>query len=96
MPIFHYKALSADGASLEGEMEAISSDAVISRLNELGHLPIGAEPVATRGGGTRGSRWRRGVTKARLGLLTRELSRLVGAGVPLARSRQILAGVAEI
>lgn len=97
MPIFRYKALTADGAPLEGEMEAISADAVINRLNALGHLPIGAEQVSTGSGGgtTRGSRWRRNVTNAQLGLLTRELSRLVGAGVPLERSLEILANVAE-
>lgn len=96
MPVFHYKALSADGASLEGEMEAVSSNAVINRLNELGHLPIAAELVAARPNGqTRRSLWRRDVSKARLGLMTRELSRLIRAGVPLERSLEILAGVAE-
>ncbi len=96
MPVFHYKALSADGASLEGEMEAVSSNAVINRLNELGHLPIAAELVAARPNGkARGSLWRRGVSNARLGLMTRELSHLIRAGVPLERSLEILAGVAE-
>lgn len=97
MPVFHYTALSADGAPLEGDMEAVNSDAVVNRLNELGHLPIGAELVSktSRGGKTRGLPWRRRVTKAQLGLLTRELSRLISAGVPLERSLEILVGVAE-
>jgi general secretion pathway protein F len=97
VPMFHYTALSTDGAPLEGDMEAISSDAVINRLNELGHLPIRAEPISAIAGhgGAHKFPWRHGVNKVRLGLLTRELSRLISAGVPLERSLEILAGVAE-
>ncbi len=79
-------------------MEAGSQSAVISRLHDLGHVPIHAEEIAR---GTLAS-WLtrdlfagRAVSRKRVGLVTRELATLLGAGLPLDRSFEILVELAE-
>ena len=97
MKNFHYKALNRGGDLLEGEMEAASKSAVIERLNEMGYLPIQALPHS---GGRTSRKVRRllqqeGISQSQLLVITRSLARMVGAGVPLARSLEILAEVGE-
>ena len=42
MALFRYKALSATGESLDGQMEAGSADEVIVKLQDQGYLPVEA------------------------------------------------------
>lgn len=97
MPLFRYKAVTADGKSIDGEMEAENRTAVGRKLQELGHFPVRADEVAE----AQGQNWlnrdlfgggrmsRKAVT-----LMTRELATLVGAGLPLERALEILADLA--
>jgi general secretion pathway protein F len=98
MPRFLYKAVSPDGETVEGEFEAANRQAVIDRLHAQGHVPIRAEVRAEAGGGRRALprllRPRR-VTRKDLVLLTRELSTLLEAGLPLDRGLGIIAELAE-
>ncbi len=90
MPAFRYKAVSASGEVLEGEMAAASREAVIARLQGLGHIPLHAEEVSARSGG-----WllrRRRLDTARF---IRDLSTLLRAGVPLDRALEMLIDLAE-
>jgi general secretion pathway protein F len=98
MSTYHYRAVTSAGRVVEGEMEAGSQSAVISRLHDLGHVPIHAEEIAR---GTLAS-WLtrdlfagRAVSRKRVGLVTRELATLLGAGLPLDRSFEILVELAE-
>ena len=99
MPHFAYKAVTPTGEVIEGRMEAANKAGVIARLEDQGHLPVTAEEVSAKAGGAarpaRRGLFRRGVTRAQLATLTRELARLTGAGVPLEKSPDIAVGVAE-
>lgn len=97
MTLFHYKALNPSGELAEGRMEAVNEQAAVAQLRESGYLPISFEESAS---GTavaeRGflSRYRR-LSQTQLAIFTRELSRLIGAGVSLDRSLTILATVSD-
>ena len=100
MTAFQYRAVNSAGEIVEGRMEAADRSAVLSRLEEQGHLPIRADEVA--GGVTvavqprrRGASWRRRVTQGQLTTMTQEMARLVGAGIPLERVMEIMVSVAE-
>ena len=42
MALYRYKALSAAGETLDGQMEAANQDEVIVRLQDQGYLPVEA------------------------------------------------------
>ncbi len=93
MPQFRYKAISATGEALEGEMEAPDQAAVVQRLQSAGHLPISTDTAAAAGAGSVLSRdlfARRRANRRDVPMLTRELATLVHAGLPLDRSFEIL------
>jgi len=98
MTLFHYKALTPAGEVSEGDIEAASEVAAVAQLRERGHLPISfvestKSGVATgEGGGF--SRYRR-LSHTQLAIFTRELARLIGAGVSLDRSLTILASISD-
>jgi general secretion pathway protein F len=99
VPVFHYKAVDADGEVQEGDMEAADVQAVIERLQSSGHIPIRAEEV--RAGKAAGGRFRlpelrrRGVSQRQVGIFTQELATLLRAGLPLDRALEILLDLAE-
>lgn len=98
MPLFRYKAVTAAGEVIEGDMEASSQSVVNERLHQLGHVPIRADPVAEPAAESWLSRdlfGARGPSGREIGLITRELSSLIGAGLTLEHSFQILIELAE-
>jgi len=98
MTLFDYKALTRSGELLEGTIEAATEPAAVDQLRESGHLPISltesarAAPAADGGGFF--SRYQR-LSQTQLTVFTRELARLIGAGVSLDRSLTILATVSD-
>lgn len=93
MPRFNYKAATASGEVIQGELDAASRDAAIDRLRGQGHIPIRAEEQ--RAGSLFGFSWAGGFRRGRVGekdvsLLTRELATLLAAGLPLDRALSIL------
>jgi general secretion pathway protein F len=91
MTWYSYKAVTAEGEVIEGELEAHDRRAVVERLRSQGHVPIRAEErkgggLLRRGGTRRGARISRGA----VALLTRELSMLLQSGLPLDRALSIL------
>ncbi|TQV64832.1 MAG: type II secretion system F family protein [Halothiobacillaceae bacterium] len=89
MPVFRYKAVNPAGEVLEGEMTAASREAIIARLQELGHTPLRAEEAR----GPRVAPWRR--RRLDTARFTRDLSTLLRAGVPLDRSLDMLVELTE-
>lgn len=91
MALFEYKAVSPSGETLQGTMEAVSVENVIARLQEAGNIPLQAKPS---GEGLLGlSRLRlgtQGLNGREVGEFTQQLSTLLGAGLPLDRSLQVL------
>jgi len=90
---FQYKAVSATGETLVGQMEAADKSVVIRRLQEQGHMPISAEEVSG------------GFSLAKLSLnsdqvssddileFTQQLANLLASGLPLDRALHIMAEI---
>ena len=98
MPMFRYKAVTAEREIVEGDMEADSELAVARRLQDLGHTPLRAEEVSgavSQSWLTRDLLAGRAVSKKALVLITRELATLIGAGLTLERSLEVLIDVAD-
>lgn len=96
MPLYRYKAVNAEGEIVEGEMEARGQEAVIERLQTLGHMPIRAHEIKEPGaGGARSSlstllaRSSR-ISQRDVGTFTQELATLLRARLPLDRALEIL------
>jgi general secretion pathway protein F len=92
MTVFAYTAVSPSGDRLAGQMESDSREAVLARLQELGHFPVDireARGKAARGGG--GALFSRRPSASRLTLFTHELAMLLKAGMPLDRALTLLA-----
>ncbi|UCH75165.1 MAG: type II secretion system F family protein [Rhodospirillales bacterium] len=93
MTSFHYRAVSAAGEIVEGDMDASTPDAVVESLRKQGHFPLSvgngsAAPAARRAAALpalRLSGRRRAPSLGGLATTTRELATLVRAGMPLDR-----------
>lgn len=96
MSTYRYKAVTATGTVVEGEMEAASQAAVIQQLHDSGHVPVRAEEVKRSAGTSWLSRDIGGRVKLRdVAILTRELATLLEAGLPLDRALEIIITVSE-
>lgn len=97
MPRFRYKAVNQAGDVLEGELTAASRAVVIDRLKGEGHVPIRAEEIGApaAAGPRRRLRRTRRVTGRDLVVLTRELSVLLRARLPLDRALSVLHEMAQ-
>lgn len=97
MPLFRYKALSATGENLAGQMEALNADEVIVRLQEQGHLPVEARRADERGEGFSFAALteKRELDSAQILQFTQQLATLLGAGQPLDRALGILLDLPE-
>jgi general secretion pathway protein F len=97
MALYRYKAVSPNGDTLQGQMEASTSAEVIARLQEQGNMPISAEEAGS--GLVSGlGEWLSGATKVSsndVHMFTQQLSTLLGAGLPLDRALQILEDLSD-
>lgn len=97
MTRFEYKAIAPGGEVLTGEISADSRETAVGSLERRGVVALSVRP---REGGTRSMRdWlpllrRRKVSARDLLILARELTILLGAGIPLERALSILEGIA--
>ena len=95
MPVFEYKAVAPSGDTVQGTMEAPSMDMVILKLQEAGNIPLQAREAGGGFGLGNFSLSRKGMNKREVGQFTQQLSTLLGAGLPLDRSLQVLKELAE-
>ena len=90
MPQFRYRAITAAGELVAGEVDASSRDEVLRRIEYLGQLPIDAEPVTAtlfRRAGLIGA----SVPKQRdITVFLRQVALLIGAGLTLENALQTL------
>jgi len=96
VPIYHYKAATASGEVLEGEMESTSQEGVIRQLQAQGHIPIRAEVQDPRRPAAR-SRLRllqRPPGAREVQLFTTELATLLQAGLALDKALEMLESLA--
>src|SRR5690349_5226900 len=96
MALFRYKALSAAGETLDGQMEAASAEEVITRLQDQGHLPVEARRADAAGGSALGTLFKsREFSNEQVLQFTQQLATLLGAGQPLDRALGILLELPE-
>ena len=99
MSTYRYRAVSASGEAIEGEMEAPSAATVAQRLADQGHTPVRAEEATVAPVRRRdllvGLRIERRASRKSLAIATHELATLLDAGVPLDRGLEILGSVTE-
>ncbi|HMB57845.1 MAG TPA: type II secretion system F family protein [Arenimonas sp.] len=97
MPLFRYKALSANGETLDGQMEAGSVDEVIVRLQDQGHLPMEAKrsDEQVEGFDFAALTKKRELSNEQILQFTQQLATLLGAGQPLDRALGILLELPE-
>jgi general secretion pathway protein F len=82
VPAFAYQALDQNGKTQHGVLQGDTARAVRSALRERGLNPLSVEEVAENS--RRTSLFaRRGLSGAQLALLTRQLSTLIAAGLPI-------------
>ncbi len=98
MPQFDYRAVNAQGELTNGQMTGATEADVIAQLQAMGLIPISAQ--LQQGGGQSSSRAFLSLRKPSLGHkdigdFTRQLSTLVGAGLSLDRSLEIIGGVSS-
>lgn len=92
---FSYKATNSDGKTVSGSAEVANKAALLALLHKQGLHPILVE--ATKGKGKSGSLFgpKKKVKLNDLVIFTRQLSTMISAGVPLARSLSALQGDAN-
>jgi len=97
MTQFRYRAVTATGEMLQGQMEASSIEEVVSRLQDQGHTPLDARAAdADTNGSAFASLFNRGpLTGDQLAQFTHQLATLLGAGQPLDRALGILMDLPE-
>lgn len=96
MALYRYKAVSPQGDTLQGEMDAGSTEEVVARLQEAGNVPINAEEATPGGLSLAGLRaLRRGVSQNDVVMFTQQMATLLGAGLPLDRALSVLTELAE-
>jgi general secretion pathway protein F len=97
MALFRYKAVTPNGETLEGQMDAASSEEVIAKLQDAGNIPLDARAADTGDGASLfGALFRRSnFSAAQVVQFTQQLATLLGAGQPLDRGLQILLELPE-
>ena len=95
MATFQYKAATTAGEIVDGVLTGSTREHVIAKLQSLGHVPIRVDESAAKKK-ARGIRLRRErITDEQVGDVTRELSTLLQAGLPLDRALAILTSLAD-
>lgn len=92
MPKYIYKAKKGPGDIVEGVIDAETYDGAVSKLSNMGYFPIFVkeEGLAAQVSGKAFSAARKKVRLADLSVFTRQLSELLGSGMPLLRGLQVL------
>jgi len=99
MPVYEYRALNSSGKSLKGILDADSDMVAREKLRASGIFPVEIKEALSKPKGLPSEpgsvvRLLRGVRPAEVSVMTRQLSTLLGAGVPLIGSLESL--VAQI
>ena len=97
MPLFRYKAVTPSGEVLEGQMDAVSAEDVVGKLQDAGNIPL--EALAADANDSRsilaGLLKPKSFSAAQVVQFTQQLATLLGAGQPLDRGLQILLELPE-
>jgi general secretion pathway protein F len=91
--LFYYKAISADGELLKGELEARDQESLVERLHQMEQTPLHIEDAAVAA--RRGGRRRHRRKPFDLTRFSRDMAILINAGIPLDQSLDMLVETAE-
>lgn len=92
---FRYKAATTSGEIVDGVVSGSNRSQAIAELQRLGHVPIRVDESSNAGTRRRRIRLRRErITDDQIAQMTRELSTLLHAGLPLDKALAILASLA--
>ncbi len=94
MPAYQYKAMDALGKSQQGILEADSARQIRQQLREKSLLPIEVTPVQ-RQTTIQKRFWQKGMGAYDLALVTRQLSVLLAASIPIEQALQAVAKQSE-
>ncbi len=96
MPSYAFEALSADGQTRKGTLEADSAKSARTQLRTQGLVPLSVEAVQAAKAGSAGALFTRRVFGSQaLSVWTRQLAGLVVSGLPLERALASLSSEAE-
>jgi general secretion pathway protein F len=96
MTLYRYKAVTASGEVLEGQLEVASNDEAVARIQDAGNIPLEIRSAEGDGAGLMGRLSKRqGMNQAQVLQFTQQLATLLGAGQPLDRALQILLELPE-
>jgi general secretion pathway protein F len=90
MPLFRYKAIGPNGEPIEGQMDAVSRDEVVGKLQDAGNLLLETSEAGAGGSGLAGMFRSAEMNATEVNAFTQQLAILLGAGQPLDRALQIL------
>ena len=91
MPQFVYQARDNGSRLVSGRLDAESEHAALASLTRQGYYPITIhEDAVSASGRSRRPGWRRRVPVRVLGIFTRQLADLIGAGLPLLNALHLL------
>lgn len=92
--LFNYKATTQDGRTISGSVEAASRGALLALLHKQNVRPVLIE-VAKGSGKSKAFKGKKKIKLSDLVVFTRQLSTMISAGVPLARSLSALQNDAD-
>ncbi|MBC7078516.1 MAG: type II secretion system F family protein, partial [Synergistales bacterium] len=85
MPLFAYQAIDRTGVQVSGKLEADHDWAVAERLQKMGYVVVDITRVGKSWVKT-AFRVQRRVSLGDLGMFSRQLAAMIGAGIPLTRA----------
>jgi len=94
MPLFYYKALTADDQLVEGQMEAATENSVISKLQEMGYFPVSTQ-TAVEGEQANNKRFKKDISSAEVMSFTQKLAVSMKAGLTLDAAMALLIETAD-
>ncbi len=97
MAVFEYTALTDAGKQKKGVLEADSPRQVRQQLRDKNWMPLSVEVTKSKSriGNPLGNLFRKGIKTADLSMLTRQLSTLISAGLPIEETLKVTAQQTE-
>jgi general secretion pathway protein F len=94
MPLYYYKALTADDKMLEGQMEAATENIVISKLQEMGYFPVSTRSTVEKES-TKNIFFKKDISQLEVMLFTQKLAVTMKAGLTLDAALALLIETAD-
>jgi general secretion pathway protein F len=95
MTIFIYKALTPAGEQLDGQMDAVSREEVIRKIQSAGNIPVIAKEVNTGFSIEKLFTRNKAVSQKQVGEFTDQLATLLNSGMPLERSLSVMIDIID-